>query len=76
MRISLLNLDFDTYEGTKVALENLYDLVSPGGIIVLDEYGKEGWGESDAVDEFIAIKNLKIESIKYSSQPTALIVKQ
>ena len=76
MRISLLNLDFDTYEGTKVALENLYDLVSPGGIIVLDEYGKEGWGESDAVDEFVAGKNLKIEAIKYSSQPTALIIKQ
>lgn len=75
MRISLLNLDFDTYEGTKVALENLYDLVSPGGIIVLDEYGKEGWGESDAVDEFILGKNLKIEAIKYSSQPTALIRK-
>lgn len=75
MRISLLNLDFDTYEGTKVALENLYDLVSSGGIIVLDEYGKEGWGESDAVDEFISGKNLKIEAIKYSSQPTALIIK-
>jgi hypothetical protein len=75
MRISLLNLDFDTYEGTKVALENLFDLVSPGGIIVLDEYGKEGWGESDAVDEFISGKNLKIEAIKYSSQPTALIIK-
>jgi hypothetical protein len=75
MRISLLNLDFDTYEGTKVALDHLYDLVSPGGIIVLDEYGKEGWGESDAVDEFILGKNLKIEAIKYSSQPTALIRK-
>ena len=75
MRISLLNLDFDTYEGTKVALENLYDLVSPGGIIVLDEYGKEGWGESDAVDEFVDGKGLKIEAIKYSSQPTAFIVK-
>lgn len=75
MRISLLNLDFDTYEGTKVALENLYDLVSPGGIVVLDEYGKEGWGESDAVDEFVAGKGLKLEAVKYSSQPTALIVK-
>ena len=75
MRISLLNLDFDTYEGTKVALEHLYDLVTPGGYIVLDEYGKEGWGESDAVDEFISGRDIKIEAIKYSSQPTALIVK-
>ena len=75
MRISLLNLDFDTYEGTKVALENFFDLMSPGGYIVLDEYGKEGWGESDAVDEFASKRKLQIKSIKYSSQPTALIVK-
>ena len=51
LRFSLINLDFDTYEGTKVALEELTPLVSPGGIIILDEYGKEGWGESDAVDD-------------------------
>ena len=74
-RISLLNLDFDTYQGTKVALENLYPLVSPGGIIVLDEYGKRGWGESDAVDEFFADTRLKISAVRGSFQPTAYIQK-
>lgn len=73
IRISLINLDFDTYEGTKIALENLTPLISQGGIIILDEYGKEGWGESDAVDEFISKKGLKIKSIRRSYKPSAYI---
>jgi hypothetical protein len=74
-RISLLNLDFDTYNGTKIALEQMYDLVTPGGLIVLDEYGKRGWGESDAVDEFFKDKNIVIKAIQGSFQPTAYIKK-
>ena len=74
-RISLLNLDFDTYNGTKVALEQMYDLVTPGGVIVLDEYGKRGWGESDAVDEFFKDKNVVIKAVQDSFQPTAYVKK-
>ena len=71
----IINIDFDTYSGTKAVLENLYNRVSRGGIIILDEYGKSGWGESDAVDEFFKKKKIKIQSVRYSSQPTAFIVK-
>lgn len=74
-RISLLNLDLDTYYGTKVALENFYHLVVPGGIIILDEYSKRGWGESQAVDEFIENKPLQIRAVRGSSSPTAFIRK-
>lgn len=74
-RICLLHLDLDTYKGTKVVLENFYDLVTPGGIILLDEYGKRGWGESDAVDEFFNNKNKTIHSVKTSYQPTSYIIK-
>ena len=73
IRFSLVNLDFDTYEGTKVVLEELAPLISPGGIIILDEYGKEGWGESDAVDDYVHKKGLEIKSVRYSSQPSAYI---
>jgi len=73
IRFSLVNLDFDTYEGTRVALEKFVPLMSPGGIIILDEYGKEGWGESDAVDEYINKHHLKLRALRYSSQPTAYI---
>lgn len=74
-RIALLHLDFDTYNGTKAALESFYELVSPGGLIVFDEYGKRGWGESDAADEFFAKKGLRLEAINETFQPTALVRK-
>ena len=42
-RISLLVLDMDLYQPTKIALEHLYEMVTPGGIIVLDEYSHTRW---------------------------------
>jgi hypothetical protein len=74
-RISLLHLDLDTYEGTKHALNNFFPHVSPGGVIVFDEYGSRGWGESEAVDEFLNKKKLKLKKIKFSSKPTAYLIK-
>ncbi len=74
-RISLLHLDLDTYEGTKSALINFFPYVSPGGIIILDEYGSRGWGESEAVDEFLDKKKLKLRKVKFSTKPTAYIIK-
>ena len=76
-RISLLNLDLDTYKGTKAALDGFWPHVSRGGIVVLDEYGKRGWGESDAVDEFIANNGIQVElvSVKHSSRPSAYLHK-
>lgn len=71
-RIALLHLDFDTYAGTKAALEAFYPVVTPGGLIVLDEYGKRGWGESDAVDEYFADKGIRLEAINDTFQPTAV----
>ena len=60
----MLHLDLDTYEGTKSALINFFPHISPGGIIILDEYGSRGWGESEAVDEFLNKKNLKVKKSK------------
>ena len=36
--IALLRIDADTYEGTNDALRNLYDRLSPGGVVVVDDY--------------------------------------
>jgi O-methyltransferase len=38
-QISLLRLDGDMYESTHVALEALYPKLSPGGYLVVDDYG-------------------------------------
>ena len=74
-RIALLNLDFDTYDATKSALESLYDLVVPKGIVVLDEYAVSHWGESDAVDEVFKHRDIRLRSIPWTHSPSAYIVK-
>lgn len=73
LRFALINLDFDTYEGTKAALDGFLPMMSPGSIIILDEYGKSGWGESDAVDEFIEKTGYCLRSVEFASQPSAYI---
>ena len=40
--IALLRLDGDLYESTKYCLEQVYDLVFPGGIIIIDDFNLEG----------------------------------
>ena len=74
-RVSLLHLDLDTYLGTKAVLEALYDSVTPGGIIVCDEYGSPEWGESDAIDEFFYGRGASVRAIEHATKPTAYIVK-
>jgi hypothetical protein len=39
--LSVLRLDGDMYESTFVALESLYDKVSPGGFVIVDDYSLE-----------------------------------
>ncbi len=51
--IALLRLDTDWYESTKYELDTFYEYVSPGGIIIIDDYGH--WkGCKKAVDEFLS----------------------
>jgi len=51
--ISLLRLDTDWYSSTKHELEHLYPRLSPGGVLILDDYGH--WqGARRAVDEYLA----------------------
>ncbi len=37
--LALLRLDGDLYESTMDSLTNLYDLVAPGGIVIVDDWG-------------------------------------
>ncbi len=54
--ISLLRLDGDLYESTKVCLEYLYPKVSKGGYIIIDDYNLEGCKK--AVDEYLKAHNI------------------
>ena len=52
-QISLLRLDTDWYESTRHELEHLYDRLSPGGVLIIDDYGD--WdGARLATEEFLA----------------------
>jgi hypothetical protein len=52
-QIALLRLDTDWYESTRHELEQLYPRLSPGGVLIVDDYGH--WaGAREAVDEFFA----------------------
>jgi len=58
-KIALLRLDTDWYESTRHELEHLYDLLVPGGILIIDDYGH--WsGCKKAVDEFMAARGINI----------------
>ncbi|WP_460791573.1 TylF/MycF/NovP-related O-methyltransferase [Nocardioides maradonensis] len=51
--IALLRLDTDWYASTKHELEHLYDRLSPGGVLILDDYAD--WeGARRATDEWLA----------------------
>lgn len=51
-KICLLRLDTDWYESTKHELLHLFHLVSPKGIVIIDDYG--AWdGARQATDEFL-----------------------
>ena len=52
-KISLLRLDTDWYESTKLELEVLYPRLVKGGILILDDYGY--WkGARKATDDYFA----------------------
>jgi O-methyltransferase len=50
--ICLLRLDTDYYESTRVELEELYPLLSSGGVLVVDDYGLFQ-GARRATDEYL-----------------------
>lgn len=52
-QIALLRLDTDWYESTRHELEHLYPRLTPGGILIIDDYGY--WkGARQAVDEYFS----------------------
>ena len=75
--IRLLNLDCDMYEPTLVGLQHLYDMVLPGGVILLDEFAfREFPGETRAVREFFGEKMPRIRKFPFYSNPGGYLVKE
>lgn len=71
--ISFAFLDFDLYEPTKTALELLDEVLTPGGVVVLDQAGTDQWpGETIAWLEHMRTSNSRYEpfSNPITPQPT------
>lgn len=58
-RLAVLRLDGDFHESTRDALVHLYGKVSPGGYVIVDDYGEDQWTECRlAVDDFRAQRGI------------------
>ena len=77
LRISLLNLDLDLYEPTRIALEYFVPKMARGGIIIVDEYAVDTFGgETKAVDEYFQRcfgKKPRVIKFPWHSNPTGFI---
>lgn len=64
-RLALLRLDTDWYESTRHELEHLWPRLSPGGVLLIDDYGH--WqGARRAVDEFFGDRPPLLHRVDYS----------
>lgn len=69
-RFSLIHLDMDVYEPTAFVLNQLYNRLVKGGLIIIDDYNTVE-GATIATDEFITkYPNLKIEKLPYNNIPS------
>jgi predicted O-methyltransferase YrrM len=71
--IAILRLDTDWYKSTLHELTHLYDVLSPGGVLIIDDYG---WcrGARQATDEFFAGRDFQ-PLMQRLNQGARLIIK-
>jgi hypothetical protein len=68
-KLAVLRLDGDYYESTMDALTNLYDKVSLGGYVIVDDYGEDEWTYCrKAVNDFRHSRKIADELIKVDSK--------
>lgn len=68
-RLAVMRLDGDLYESTHDALVNLYDRLSLGGYVIIDDYGEDSWTYCRrAVDEFRAKCDIRDPLVRVDSR--------
>lgn len=66
--VSMLYLDVDLYEPTKVALETFLPRMPKGAIVAFDELNAKMFpGETSAVDEVLGLRNIAIKRYPFDS---------
>jgi len=67
--LALMRLDGDFYESTRDGLDNLYQRLSIGGYVIIDDYGEDTWTYCRrAVDEFRAERDIEDPLIAVDSR--------
>ena len=74
-KIAILRLDTDWYESSKYELEQMYDNVVKGGVIIFDDYYH--WdGQRRATDDYFQSINIKYDFVNLGNRQTAAIIKK
>lgn len=77
IRFSLVHFDCDMYKPTKAGLEYFWPRLSKGGVFLFDEYAQKDWpGETKAVDEFFADKDVRVKKLQWNNVPQGYIIKE
>ncbi|MCI0437543.1 MAG: TylF/MycF family methyltransferase [Chloroflexi bacterium] len=75
MIVSLLYLDMDIYEPTRVALEHFLPRIPKGGVVAFDELNSETWpGETVAVLEAVGISRLRIQRFPFDTYASYAVI--
>ncbi|MDA8671628.1 hypothetical protein N9M46_01070 [Gammaproteobacteria bacterium] len=76
VRFSIINVDVNLYEPIKAVLENFWNLLLPGGILMFSGFTGPPWeGEARAIEEFFNDKSVVFKKFPFSPYPRAYIVK-
>ena len=74
-KIAILRLDTDWYESSKYELEQMYDNVVTGGVIIFDDYYH--WdGQRRATDDFFKSKNISYDFLNIGNCKTICYYKE
>lgn len=74
-KIAILRLDTDWYESSKYELEQMYDNVVSGGVIIFDDYYH--WdGQRRATDDFFNKIGINYDFVHVGNYKTAAIIKK
>ena len=72
LRIALLHIDVDVLEPTKLVLEQLWDKIVPGGVLMLDDYSTVE-GATKAVDDFFKGQEVIIQKGTHYHIPSYVV---
>ena len=57
-KIAVLRVDCDCYEPVEAALQGLYDMVQPGGWVIVDDYTNPMCQCREAIDKFLKSRRI------------------